>query len=208
MSLDRSDSCHFFSRLFHFFSRRTHVILEGRLRREPTLFINFRFPWGFMIFYYQVPEKLVPYMTNTPIPIDRKLSVQEKVAAAWLQGSTEYRNERLKLIPIITEGPWVVRNMVGGRPAIIGKRLPVKYTLQESGDPQSHMAPFLCATLDIGSSSAAAKRIVSVCRRYMSSLTVDIGFCIQSESPEELPEQMLGSIRVHGPDPLRALHLC
>jgi hypothetical protein len=59
-------------------------------------------------------------------------------------------------------------------------------------------------TLDIGSSSATAKRIVSVCRRYMSALTVDIGLVIQAETAQELPEQMLGSIRIHGVDPLKA----
>jgi hypothetical protein len=60
------------------------------------------------------------------------------------------------------------------------------------------------ADLDIGSSSATAKRIVSVCRRYMNLLTVDIGLVIQGNSPDELPEQMMGSIRLHGVDPQKA----
>jgi hypothetical protein len=38
----------------------------------------------------------------------------------------------------------------------------------------------------------------------MNALTFDIGFVIQSNTPEELPEQMLCSIRVHSPDPLKA----
>jgi hypothetical protein len=38
----------------------------------------------------------------------------------------------------------------------------------------------------------------------MSALTVDIGLVIQGEAPDELPEQMLGSIRVHAADPLQA----
>jgi hypothetical protein len=38
----------------------------------------------------------------------------------------------------------------------------------------------------------------------MNALTVDIGFVIQGNADEELPEQMLGSIRLHGPDPLKA----
>jgi hypothetical protein len=101
----------------------------------------------------------------------------------------------------VAEGPWVVRNMVTGRPAIIGRKLPVRYrTLPGKGAD----APLCECTLDIGSSSATAKRIVSVCRRYMSGLTSDIGFVIQAESPGELPEQMLGAMRVHGPDPLKA----
>ena len=41
----------------------------------------------------------------------------------------------------------------------------------------------------------------------MSALTVDIGFVIQGDSAAELPEQMLGAMRVHGPDPLKASKL-
>lgn len=129
------------------------------------------------------------------------LSPPERTLAAWLQGDDDYKNDRLKLIPYVAEGPWVVRNMVTGRPAIIGRKLPVSYQLKVSTATE---APLLTATLDIGSSSSTAKRIVSVCRRYMSALTVDIGFVIQAEDASELPEQMLGSIRVHHPDPLKA----
>merc|ERR1712150_242322 len=126
----------------------------------------------------------------------------EKVLAKWLQGDKEYKNERLKLIPYVAEGPWYVKSMVTGRPAIIGKKLPVTYRTMPAED--SGKAPLCQCTLDIGSSSATAKRIVYVCRQYMSALTVDIGFVIQGDTPEELPEQMLGSIRIHGVDPNKA----
>ena len=123
--------------------------------------------------------------------------------ANWIQGDTDYKNDRLKLISYVAEGPWVVRNMVTGRPAIIGKKLPASY-MTIPADPASHEAALLQCTLDIGSSSTTAKRIVSVCRRYMSALTVDIGFVIQGDTRHELPEQMLGACRIHGPDPLKA----
>lgn len=116
-------------------------------------------------------------------------------------GNDEYKNSTLKLIPFIPEGPWIARNMVSGKPAIIGNKLPVTYTYVP---PSEGQAEYLEADLDIGSSSATAKRIVSVCRRYMNLLTVDIGLVIQGNSPEELPEQMLGSIRLHGVDPQKA----
>jgi Protein ENHANCED DISEASE RESISTANCE 2, C-terminal len=173
-----------------------------------------------LILYYEVPEKLRPYMlqqeeangTN-----DRQLTRQEVVLAKWLQGDENYKNDRLKLISYVAEGPWVVRNMVTGRPALIGKKLPVTYSLDKGGKCSRHhhhhhggaaeRQPLLQCTLDIGSSSATAKRIVSVCRRYMASLTVDIGFVIQAEEAHELPEQMMGSTRVHGVDPLKAPQL-
>lgn len=174
-----------------------------------------------MILYWQVPEQLAPYMTDRNIPVDTaNLSIPEQTLAKWLMGDDDYKNQRLKLIPYVPEGPWVVRKMVTGTPAIIGKKLPVTHHLHTGESPQPGSngggaphhhnygsAPLILTTLDIGSGSATAKRIVSVCRRYMSALTVDIGFVIQGDSTEELPEQMLGSIRIHGPDPLKAVYM-
>ena len=191
-----------------YLQNRTNSILGGQLLKLPTLAIIFRFPWGYMNLYFEIPTKLSKYMndgtTNKNSPtMDSTFSIAEQVFAKWLLGDTNYKNERLKLIPYVAEGPWVVRNMVTGRPAIIGKKLPVTYQFSPtSSDGKS--SPLLIATLDIGNSSATAKRIVSVCRRYMSALTVDIGFVIQGDSAAELPEQMLGAMRIHGPDPLKA----
>ena len=129
------------------------------------------------------------------------LSASEKTLAKWLIGDTKYKNERLKLISYVPEGPWIVRNMVTGKPAIIGKKLPVSYTYTpKEGAKQD----FLECELDIGSSSATARRIVSVCRRYMSALAVDIGFVIEGKTEEELPEEMMGAIRIHEIDPIKA----
>lgn len=108
------------------------------------------------------------------------------------------------MIPYIPEGPWVVRNLVSGKPAIIGNKLPVTYTYVPASDGH---AEYLEADLDVGSSSATAKRIVSMCRRYMNLLTVDIGLVIQGNCKEELPEQMLGSIRLHCVDAKKGLTL-
>ena len=139
------------------------------------------------------------------------LSNSEQCFAKWLLGDKVYKNNRFKLIPYVAEGPWVVRNMVTGKPALIGKKLPVvyRYTPPEPHPlkPSEIRHGFLVVDLDIGNSSATAKRIVSVCRRYMSALTVDIGFVIEGQSPQELPEQMLGSVRIHQMDPLKSPRL-
>ena len=204
----KRDLTHFISfvNTLHFFGNcRSHLILGGHLRTVPTLLINFQFPWGVMVLYFEVPAKLARYIHDDAAPIGQDLTHAERTLAKWLQGDEKYKNDRLKLIPYVAEGPWVVRNMVTGRPAIIGRKLPVTYrTLSPGGGSHPTAAPLCECTLDIGSSSATAKRIVSVCRRYMSGLSADIGFVIQAESPDELPEQMMGSIRVHGPDPLKA----
>jgi Protein ENHANCED DISEASE RESISTANCE 2, C-terminal len=88
-------------------------ILGGRLRSLPTVLINFRFPWGVLILYYEVPEKLRPYMMQEETATaatngnggGEKLTRQELVLAKWLQGNDDYKNERLKLISYVAEGP-------------------------------------------------------------------------------------------------------
>jgi Protein ENHANCED DISEASE RESISTANCE 2, C-terminal len=35
-------------------------------------------------------------------------------------------------------------------------------------------------------------------------LTVDIGFVIEGKKPSDLPEEMMGAIRVHEIDPIKA----
>lgn len=184
------------------FTYRSNSILGGQLRKKPTLAIIFHFPWGFMNLYFEFPASLTRYVGATDTSIDDSLSPAERTVALWLLGDREYKNERLKLVPYVAEGPWAVRSLVTGRPALIGKKLPVSYDYYPSTSAEP--APLLTATLDIGNSSSTAKRIVSVCRRYMSALTVDVGFVIQAELSEELPERMLGAVRVHGPDPLKA----
>ena len=197
-----NSQCLFITGILKYYYRSTQI-LQGQLRSLPTLSINFQFPWGCILLYFEIPEKLSKYVSTGKVPLDSDLTVAERVVAKWMLGDTNYKNERLKLISYVAEGPWVVRNMVTGRPAIIGKKLPVSYSTY-SADPAANLAPLLQCTLDIGSSSATAKRIVSVCRRYMSALTVDIGFVIQGDTVDELPEQMLAASRIHGPDPLKA----
>lgn len=131
----------------------------------------------------------------------KDLSIPERTLAKWFAGSTDYKNDRLKLIAYVPEGPWIVRNMVTGRPAIIGKKLPVSYQYVHK---QGGRAEFLSCDLGIASSKPAAKRIVSVCRRYMSSLSVDIGFVVEGTCTEDLPEEMFGALRIHQADPSRS----
>mmetsp|Transcript_6986 Transcript_6986/g.20513 ORF Transcript_6986/g.20513 Transcript_6986/m.20513 type:complete len:207 (-) Transcript_6986:1348-1968(-) len=184
--------------------RNIKGVLGGSLRRVPSLIIRFTFPWGILLQHFEVPAKLATFMNpNTSVETSMSdFTPSEKTFAKWLAGDQEYKNDRLKLIPYVAEGPWVVRQMVTGTPAIIGKKLPISYKYTPSSTDKE--ADFLVIDLDIGNSSATAKRIVSICRRYMSALTVDIGFVIQANEENELPECMLGSIRIHRADPLKA----
>jgi hypothetical protein len=48
---------------------------------------------------------------------------------------------------------------------------------------------------------------LSVARSYTQSLTIDLGFVVQGNAADELPEQMLIGARLHGIDPLNAPQL-
>lgn len=184
--------------------------LGGNLRKKPTLLFRFLFPWGMLIQYYEVPPKLVPFM-KIGLKTDKKkelstegFSNAEKALAGWLaSANAEFKNERLKLIAIVPEGPWIVRSLITGKPVLVGNRLQVRYKyIPRINDSMECLQ--IC-DLDISSGTAIATKTVNVTRRYMSSLqAVDIGFLIEGRSPGELPEEMMGATRLHQVDPTQA----
>ena len=53
-----------------------------------------------------------------------------KVHILWekfVQGDDAFRNNRFKLIPHMPEGSWALRNLVGSRPVLLGKKVQLKY---------------------------------------------------------------------------------
>ena len=184
--------------------------LGGNIRKKPTYIFRFLFPWGMLIQYYEVPPKLVPFMKMGMTREEkRELSIKgftnaEKSLARWMASDDpEFKNDHLKLIAIVPDGSFLVRNLVTGKPALIGKRLQVsyKYVPKQS---QSSECIQIC-DLDISSGTTIAKKAVSVTRRYLSSLkAVDVGFVIEGKTRAELPEEMMGSTRLHQVDPTQA----
>ena len=111
---------------------------------------------------------------------------------------SDYTNKRFKLIPSIVDGPWLVKTAVGNKPALLGQKLIQRYFYSESNPqrPEEDKGPeYLEVDVDVGSSIIAAK-IVGLCRGYAKSIQVDIGFCVQGESEEELPEKIFGGVRI------------
>ena len=103
----------------------------------------------------------------------------------------DYRNNRLKFIPRVIAGPWMVKKMVGSKPAIIGKKIPTTYFGSEGDN-------YLEVCLNVAGGGAAANSIANACIGAADSLTVDLGFLIEGrKNYEELPEQLLNVLRVH-----------
>jgi hypothetical protein len=185
-------------------------ILNGKLREKPTFIINYRLPWGVFISYHEIPEKFLPFLrkkhghssSTVPLPSTEGWTAGEKAMGNFLLSDTEEKNEVWKMVPVVVEGPWVVKKVVGGKPAIVGQKLPITYVYQPP-DEKKGLCEYLEADLDIVS-SAAARNILAVVRSYTQVLTIDLGFVVQANTAQYLPEQMMLGLRLHGLDPLTA----
>ncbi|CAM9201243.1 unnamed protein product [Chrysoparadoxa australica] len=102
----------------------------------------------------------------------------------------DLRDKRLKLIPRITEGNWVVKGACPPTPAILGTKLR-QYHFR--GDN------YLETDVDVSSSSFGAS-VTRLCMGYAKLLVVDLVWCLQGNTEEELPECILGGVRIRNLD--------
>lgn len=141
----------------------------------------------------QVPSKdnysaIAYFVSLDPIPEDSLMS-------RFIHGDDAFRNSRLKLIANIVNGPWIVRAAVGEQAiCILGRAVSCKY---HQGDN------FVEVDVDIGA-SILANAVVHLAFGYVTTLTVDLAFILESQAEEELPEQILGAVRFANLDPASA----
>ncbi|PKI49961.1 hypothetical protein CRG98_029635 [Punica granatum] len=99
--------------------------------------------------------------------------MKELVTGSLLQcfvnGDDEFRNSRLKLIPSVPKGSWIVRQSVGSTPCLLGKAVDCNYIRCRN---------YLEIDVDIGSS------------------TVANGVLGLANTTDELPERLIGAVRV------------
>jgi len=183
-------------------------VFGGNLREKPSFIINFRLPWGVLLAYFEIPTRFIPFIRAcyepgydaSTLPSLDSMSPSDRCVARFLKATDKEKDKTLKIVPIVVEGPWIVKSTVGGKPAILGTKLPVTYVYQPA---ENGKQLYLEADLDIVSSSAA-RGILSVARAYTQVLTLDLGFVVQGNTSDELPEQMLVGTRLHGIDPMSA----
>jgi hypothetical protein len=111
----------------------------------------------------------------------------------FLKGNDKERNHRLKVIPCVAEGPWIVRAAIGGgkeshkgvTPTLIGEKVTTSYF---EGHDYLEMD---CNTAIDAVAVTSAKLAI----QHSQKLVVDAGVVIQGESDDELPEKLLGVAR-------------
>ncbi|XP_061375754.1 protein ENHANCED DISEASE RESISTANCE 2-like [Gastrolobium bilobum] len=138
-----------------------------------------------LVINLQVPAKpnyslVLYYAADRPINKDSLL-------AKFVDGSDVFRDSRFKLIPSIVEGYWMVKRAVGTKACLLGKAVTCKYFRQDN---------FLEIDVDIGSSSVA-RSVIGFVLGYVTSLVVDLAILIEAKEESELPEYILGTVRLN-----------
>jgi len=110
-----------------------------------------------------------------------------KLANPFLFGNDDaFRDSRFKLIPKLVDSNFLVKHAVGSKPAILGRKLRQRYF---------HGQDYMEVDVDIVSSNVAAG-VLRVCGGFAKQIVVDLAFVLEGRRPDELPEPLLGSIRV------------
>ncbi|KAF5456861.1 hypothetical protein F2P56_026293 [Juglans regia] len=133
----------------------------------------------------QVPGKdhhsaVFYFATEDPIPSGSLLY-------RFVNGDDSFRNQRFKIVNRIVKGPWIVKKAVGNYGAcLLGKALTCNYHRGSN---------YLEIDVDIGS-SAIASAILHLALGYVTSVTIDMGFVVEAQAEDELPERLIGAVRV------------
>lgn len=159
-------------------------VLGGKLNDEDTFMVNFLLPFANFVSYFSVPP-----LKDFP---------NKQVAEVWtkfINGDQQYRDARLKLLPLVVEGPWIVKAAVGNgsAPALLGKAIPLQYFFQQ---PEGKKRGVYEVDVII-TASTIAKGILNVVKGHTNSLTIAFALIIEASTKKELPETVLCSFQVH-----------
>ncbi|KQJ98445.1 protein ENHANCED DISEASE RESISTANCE 2-like isoform X2 [Brachypodium distachyon] len=146
-----------------------------------------------LVINLQVPAKpnynlVMYYAAEKPVN-------KESLLGRFIDGTDAFRDARFKLIPSIVEGYWMVKRAVGTRACLLGKAVTCNYLRQDN---------FLEIDVDIGSSSVA-RSIIGLVLGYVTSIVVDLAILIEAKEEKDLPEYILGSVRLNRINPESAV---
>ncbi|CAH2079486.1 unnamed protein product [Thlaspi arvense] len=138
-----------------------------------------------LVINLQVPAK-PNYCLVLYYAADRPVSESSSLGK-FVNGNDSYRDSRFKLIPSIVQGYWMVKRAVGTKACLLGKAVTCKYLRKDN---------FLEIDVDIGS-SAVARSVIGLVLGYVTSLIVDLAILIEGKEETDLPEYILGTVRLN-----------
>lgn len=123
----------------------------------------------------------------------------ERVDKMWedfVRGTDKFRDQRLKLIPVIVNGPWMVKTTVPEKPCIIGTKVNHRYWEGEN-----------YFEVDIeADSSMLAIGILKLLKNY-NNYSVNLIWLLEAKLTSELPEKILAAGHIAYPVYRKAIRL-
>ena len=136
-------------------------------------------PFYHAVYYYAVDDMSIIDGSNG--------TASSRLCQRFLFGnSDDFRDRTFKLIPQIVEGNFMVRKAVGSTPAIMGTKLQQLYVRSDR---------YMEVILNCGS-SAVATGVIRLSLGYAKTLVVDMGFLLEGDEDEYLPERIFGCARM------------
>jgi hypothetical protein len=110
--------------------------------------------------------------------------------AAFEEECMEFKKSRLKLIPKLVKGPFLVKRMVQNTPCILGRAVPHKYYRGRN---------YLEIDAQVDESYMSAT-ILKLCHSYSTQIVVDMYWTIEGVDAPELPEHVMLGVSLHNID--------
>lgn len=149
--------------------------------------------WKFFIMQLQIRAPthyaLVFYFRYQVDSVEKEnLSPERRLLKVFEESTDEYRNQHFKLIPRVVDGVWWARKAVGSdTPVILGSKIALRYYITED---------YTAVDCDVGSSQLATK-IVELVKGQSTNMVIDLAILLQGNDTTELPERILGVVRLN-----------
>ncbi|XP_024039869.1 protein ENHANCED DISEASE RESISTANCE 2 isoform X9 [Citrus clementina] len=121
--------------------------------------------------------------TKLQIPAGKHL--MDLVAVDWFK-DTKRMDHVARRQGCAAQGSWIVRQSVGSTPCLLGKAVDCNYIRGPK---------YLEIDVDIGSSTVA-NGVLGLVIGVITTLVVDMAFLVQANTTDELPERLIGAVRV------------
>jgi hypothetical protein len=174
------------------------LVSQG-LRNVPTLVVNTLTQWGHILVYFEMPVWVQDWNN---IVEDESDPDDVKALKRFLNGDSKYRNERLKVIPSVVEGPLAVKVLAPPKKEMLLNcaLLPVSW---QQYNPETSEGRKLCAALEVTldcMSNRAMRGMAGIVKRNLKHLSIDmacvIGKPAGQEEDEDESEACLGLWRM------------
>lgn len=175
----------------------------------PTFVVNFQLPGKNddnclnLVAYFEPPSNFQQIKD-----VDRRVvEAFDRLFRRFESGSEEFRQKKFRVIPRVPYGHWFVQKTI--HKAHFGPRLQKKFFTDSKRS-------YIEIDIDVDSSKMA-RRMLKLTRRHAKKMVLDLSFMFEDAASEDLPQCLLGGVRLLRTDMSKAsflnsdlslVHLC